>query len=76
VFADGLTAVYPYLVFAARTPQSTYPDSEFLLGNILAGEIAEALDNYDLAGRLAMGANETCGSCGMEAPAGRAALRQ
>jgi radical SAM protein with 4Fe4S-binding SPASM domain len=66
VFADGLTAVCPYLVFAARTPQSVYPDSDFLVGNILDSEIAGALDRYDLAGRLAMGANDTCRACAME----------
>jgi MoaA/NifB/PqqE/SkfB family radical SAM enzyme len=38
VFADGLTAVCPYLVFAARTPRSPYPDSDFLVGNILDSE--------------------------------------
>jgi hypothetical protein len=51
VFADGLTAVCPYLVFATHTPQPTYPDSDFLVGNILAGKIAEARDRYDLAAR-------------------------
>jgi radical SAM protein with 4Fe4S-binding SPASM domain len=65
VFADGLTAVCPYLVFAARTPQSAYSDSDFLVGNILDGEIVEDLDGYDLAGRLAMGANDTCRACAM-----------
>jgi radical SAM protein with 4Fe4S-binding SPASM domain len=71
VFADGLTAVCPYLVFAARTPQSAYPDSDFLVGNILAGEIADALDQYDLAGRLAMGANDACRACGMNSTCGK-----
>jgi len=71
VFADGLTAVCPYLVFAARTPQSAYPDSDFLVGNILAGEIAGALDRYDLAGRLAMGGNDTCRACAMGGACGK-----
>jgi radical SAM protein with 4Fe4S-binding SPASM domain len=71
VFADGLTAVCPYLVFAARTPQSPYPDSDFLVGNILDGEIAEALDGYDLAGRLAMGGNDTCRACAMAGSCGK-----
>jgi radical SAM protein with 4Fe4S-binding SPASM domain len=71
VFADGLTAVCPYLVFAARTPQSAYPDSDFLIGNILDGEIAGALDRYDLAGRLAMGANDTCRACTMAGSCGK-----
>jgi radical SAM protein with 4Fe4S-binding SPASM domain len=71
VFADGLTAVCPYLVFAARTPRSPYPDSDFLVGNILDGEIAEALDGYDLAGRLAMGGNDTCRACAMARSCGK-----
>ena len=61
----------PYLVFAARTPRSAYPDSDFLIGNILAGEIADALDRYDLAGRLAMGANDTCRACAMNTTCGK-----
>jgi radical SAM protein with 4Fe4S-binding SPASM domain len=71
VFADGLTAVCPYLVFAARTPHSPYPDSHFLVGNILEGEICTALDGYDLAGRLHMGLNSTCSSCAMESMCGK-----
>lgn len=71
VFADGLTAVCPYLVFAARTPQSQHPDSDFLVGNIIEGEVADALDGYDLAGRLRMGANPTCGGCSMNAACGK-----
>ncbi|GAA2405997.1 hypothetical protein GCM10010191_12480 [Actinomadura vinacea] len=71
VFADGATAVCPYLVFAARTPHSKYADAEFLVGNILAGEVAQALDGYDLAGRLAMGSNATCRSCALNGTCGK-----
>ncbi|WP_206185120.1 hypothetical protein [Thermoactinospora rubra] len=71
VFADGATAVCPYLVFAARTPQSRYPDSDFLVGNILTGEVAPALDAYDLAGTLAMGANPTCAACSLNDSCGK-----
>jgi radical SAM protein with 4Fe4S-binding SPASM domain len=71
VFADGLTAVCPYLVFAARTPLSAYLDGNFLVGNILEGEIAGALDGYDLAGRLKTGSNDTCRSCAMEVTCGK-----
>src|SRR5260370_40504583 len=70
VFADGLTAVCPYLVFAARTPQSQYADSDFLVGNILEDDIAGALDGYDLAGRLRMGINASCTSCSMNSSCG------
>lgn len=71
VFADGATAVCPYLVFAARTPQSPYADSDFLVGNILHGEVAQALDTYDLAGRLQMGTNATCTSCALNSSCGK-----
>lgn len=56
VFADGATAVCPYLVFAARTPQSKYPDTEFLIGNILEDDVAAALDAYDFHSRFRVGA--------------------
>lgn len=71
VFADGATAVCPYLVFAARTPQSKYADTEFLVGNILVDDVTEALDGYDLAGRLAMGHNDTCRSCTLNGTCGK-----
>jgi radical SAM protein with 4Fe4S-binding SPASM domain len=71
VFADGLTAVCPYLVFAARSPRSAYPDTDFLVGNILDGEVANTLDEYDLAGKLRMGDNRTCGSCQMNTACGK-----
>ncbi|WP_163511606.1 radical SAM protein [Fodinicola acaciae] len=71
VFADGATAICPYLVFAARTPQSPYADSEFLVGNILNEEVAHALDQYDLASRLRMGTNATCTACGLNSACGK-----
>lgn len=39
VFADGQLAVCPYIVFAARTPQSKYPDTEFPVANIFRDEV-------------------------------------
>jgi radical SAM protein with 4Fe4S-binding SPASM domain len=71
VFADGQTAVCPYLVFAARNPRSRYQDSDFLVGNILNGEISLALDEYELAARLHMGNNSTCAACGMNSLCGK-----
>jgi MoaA/NifB/PqqE/SkfB family radical SAM enzyme len=71
VFADGATAVCPYLVFAARTPQSRYPDTDFLVGNVLHEPVAPALDGYDLAGRLGMGTNPTCGACSLNGTCGK-----
>lgn len=70
VFADGATAVCPYLVFAARTPQSQHPDSDFLVGNILQSDIAQSLDAYDMS-RLAMGTNSTCGTCSINSSCGK-----
>lgn len=71
MFADGLTAVCPYLVFAARSPRSAYRDSDFVVGNILDGEVAQALDRYDLARQLAMGGNDTCRACAMSGTCGK-----
>jgi len=71
VWADGATAVCPYLVFAARTPQSKYSDTEFLIGNILEGDVAAALDACDFHSRFRMGANTKCGSCQMNAECGK-----
>lgn len=71
VFADGATAVCPYLVFAARTPQSRYPDTDFLVGNILHQDVDDALDGYDLGGTLAMGTNPTCGACSLGSSCGK-----
>lgn len=63
VFANGDTAVCPYLVFAAWTPQSQHTDREFLIGNILNGEISDTLDQYRFHDRYQVGANATCGAC-------------
>ncbi|TDB78191.1 radical SAM protein [Actinomadura sp. KC216] len=71
VFANGETAVCPYLVFAARTPLSRYSDTEFLVGNILTGDVADDLDDYDLARHLGMGSNATCGSCSLNSGCGK-----
>jgi len=71
VFATGDTAVCPYLVFAARTPDSRYADSDFLVGNILQGEVAEALDAYDFHRRFVVGANTKCWTCGLNDRCGK-----
>lgn len=34
VFTPGEVTVCPYLVFAARTPQSRHADAEFIVGNV------------------------------------------
>jgi radical SAM protein with 4Fe4S-binding SPASM domain len=71
VFADGALAVCPYIVFAARTPQSKYPDTDFLVGNIFENEVAPALDGYDFHSRYTVGSNIKCGSCGMNSDCGK-----
>lgn len=73
VYADGQTAVCPYLSFAARSPFSPYhgDDSAFMVGSIFDQPIAEGLDGYDLEGNLAMGTNYTCGACSMSAGCGK-----
>ena len=61
VFTPGEVTVCPYLVFAARTPQSRHDPSEFIVGNIFAdADIAARLDNFNFARRYPMGANPTC----------------
>jgi radical SAM protein with 4Fe4S-binding SPASM domain len=71
VFADGLTAVCPYLVFAARTPGSQHRDEEFLVGNILNDDVPAALDAYDFHDRYTVGGNSQCGSCGLNSRCGK-----
>ena len=71
VFVDGAVAVCPYLVFAARTDKSRHSDSEFIVGNVLQQEIAEKLDAYRFHDRYRVGANPTCGSCGLSERCGK-----
>jgi radical SAM protein with 4Fe4S-binding SPASM domain len=72
VFTPGEVTVCPYLVFAARTPQSQHDPAEFIVGNIFAdADIAARLDAYHFTRRYRMGANPTCGSCGMASSCGK-----
>ena len=71
VFAAGEVTVCPYLVFAARTPQSRHEPAEFIVGNVFTDpDIARRLDDYPLA-RLQMGTNSTCRSCDIEGQCGK-----
>lgn len=71
VFTSGEVTVCPYLVFAARTPQSQHDPAEFIVGNIFDHpDIAERLDAYD-TGSLGMGGNATCRSCGIAGSCGK-----
>jgi radical SAM protein with 4Fe4S-binding SPASM domain len=71
VFVNGDVAVCPYLVFAARSPRSQYKDSTFIVGNVLEGEIADALDNYNFHKRFTVGTNSTCRSCQLNSKCGK-----
>ena len=72
VFASGDVAVCPYLVFAARTPQSRHSADEFLVGNIFSdADIAARLDAYRLHNRRAVRADPTCGTCAMASRCGQ-----
>jgi radical SAM protein with 4Fe4S-binding SPASM domain len=71
VFAPGEVTVCPYLVFAARAPQSRHDPAEFIVGNIFTDpDIATRLDRYPMT-RLRMGTNPTCGSCGVASECGK-----
>ena len=71
VFATGEVTVCPYLVFAARTPQSRHDAEEFIVGNVFEhDDIAARLDDYRLHDR-AVSSDPTCGSCAMASRCGR-----
>ena len=72
VFTAGEVTVCPYLVFAARTPQSRHDPGEFIVGNIFTDpDIAARLDAYRFTERYEMGANPTCRSCGIAGQCGK-----
>lgn len=71
VFATGEVTVCPYLVFAARTPQSQHSAEEFIVGNIFRDDIAAGLDRYPLHDRTTASADPVCGSCSMADSCGR-----
>jgi len=68
--------VCPYLVFAARTPQSQHDPGQFIVGNIFTDpDIAARLDAHRFAEQHEMGANPTCRSCASPDSAAKAARR-
>lgn len=73
VFTDGGVAICPYLVFAARTNISRYPDTDFLVGNVWRdNDIAGRLDAYGkFSDRWDLGGNTTCGACSLSASCGK-----
>jgi radical SAM protein with 4Fe4S-binding SPASM domain len=72
VFANGDVTVCPYLVFAARTPQSRHDAAEFIVGNAFRhSDIAVRLDGYRLHNRAVIAADPVCESCAMSTACGR-----
>lgn len=72
VFATGEVTVCPYLVFAARTPQSQHSAEDFIVGNMFDHhDIASRLDAYRLHDRAKAPADPVCGSCAMATRCGR-----
>jgi radical SAM protein with 4Fe4S-binding SPASM domain len=71
VFASGELTVCPYLVFAARTPDSRHQPEEFIVGNVFEHEdIAARLDRYRLHERSRL-EDPTCSGCALSAGCGR-----
>jgi len=72
VFVHGELTVCPYLVFAARTPQSLYNPEEFIVGNIFKdADIIEKLDAYKFHERYHLGDNPTCKNCSLNFQCGK-----
>jgi len=64
--------VCPYLVFAAKTPDSMHKPEEFIVGNILLDtDIAERLDDYKFHERYQVGDNQICKTCSLESRCGK-----
>ncbi|MEA2493875.1 MAG: hypothetical protein QOJ29_1786 [Thermoleophilaceae bacterium] len=71
VFANGDVTVCPYLVFAARTPDSRYPAGDFIVGNALDNDdIPARLDRYRLHDRTTR-PDPVCDTCALAAGCGR-----
>ncbi|MDP2910277.1 MAG: radical SAM protein [bacterium] len=72
VFTHGEVTVCPYLIFAARTPQSEHKPSEFIAGNILGdADIDEKLDEYDFRKLCQPGSNPECQKCHLGSVCGK-----
>ena len=72
VFVHGEVTICPYLVFAARTPQSQYNPEEFIAGNIFKDvDIADKLDAYKFHERYHLGNNPTCKNCFLNPQCGK-----
>lgn len=64
VFTHGEVTVCPYLIFAARAPQSKHEPSEFIIGNIFKdADISKKLDEYNFQELYQPGNNPECHEC-------------
>lgn len=72
IFVHGQLTICPYLVFAARTPQSLYNPKEFIVGNIFKdADVMDKLDTYKFHERHHFGNNPTCKNCSLNFQCGK-----
>jgi radical SAM protein with 4Fe4S-binding SPASM domain len=72
VFVHGEVTICPYLVFAARTPQSLHKPKEFIVGNIIKdADITVKLDAYKLHEKYHLGNNPNCKNCTLNPQCGK-----
>jgi radical SAM protein with 4Fe4S-binding SPASM domain len=72
VFTHGEVAICPYLVFAAKSPNSRHDPREFIVGNMIQdAHIADLLDNYRFHERYDLGGNKHCHSCQLKEQCGK-----
>lgn len=72
IFTSGEVTVCPYLIFAAKAPDSMHKPDEFIVGNILLDtDIAERLESYQFHKRYQVGNNQTCKTCSLESKCGK-----
>ncbi|WP_051397893.1 radical SAM protein [Runella limosa] len=64
IFVNGELTVCPYLVFAAKTPDSKHSPDEFIVGNIFSDlDIDVKLKQYVLREKYDLGGNNICKNC-------------
>jgi len=72
VFVSGEITICPYLVFAAKTPQSLHKPKEFIVGNIFKdADIMAKLDAYKFQERYHLEDNLTCKNCSLNSQCGK-----
>jgi len=72
IFVHGEVAVCPYLVFAARTPQSLHKSKEFIVGNIFSDiDIVNRLNACKFHEQYRLRDNRSCTSCSLNLRCGK-----